>query len=193
MNFLRSLCCGSSPEPTPAEPAPAEPAPRPVVTQDPVQETPKEATDTAKKKATEAAEEKVTDTANESVTDLEVPNLPSPPSHFITDLSQNPNTPTAKLLKPYLKYELWLRKAFARGDTELDGLANLIPVYGKQDEALRIRNIDRQVNDRDKYLMRLPDNYVEPDGAAAIAASLEEYKRNFGAFTHCEFALYRAN
>ncbi|KAL6857594.1 hypothetical protein ACO1O0_005035 [Amphichorda felina] len=177
MNFLRSLCCGSSPEPTPAEPTPAEPAPRPAVTQDPVRET-------AKEKVTDTSKEKVTDTAKEKVNVLEVPKLSSPPSHFITHISRNPNTPTTKLLKPYLEYELWLRKAFARGDTELDGLANLIPVYGQQDEALRIRNIDRQVNNRDKYLMRLPDGYVEPDGAAAIAASLEDYKRNFGAFTH---------
>lgn len=130
------------------------------------------------------------DQPREKVTDPGAAKLPRPPSDFITHLAENPETPSTELLKPYLDYELWLRKAFARGETQLDGLANLVPVYDKRDEALKIRNVDRKTNDGDKYLIRLPDSHVKSDGAPATAASLEEYKRNFEAFTHCKSACY---
>ena len=187
MKFLRSLCCGSSNHTEPTEPAPRRP--------DDTNKQPEKAAQKAPEKTIENVAEKAPGKAPQKAVEFEPleaepPKLPSPPSHFITHLSQNPQTPAIELLKPYLKYELWLRRTFARGKTQLDSLANLTPVYGKQDEELRIRNIDRRSNDKRKYLLCLPDNHVNPDGAPAIAASLDEYKRNFEAFTHCKSAIY---
>ncbi|KAI1271374.1 ankyrin repeat protein [Xylaria sp. FL0933] len=110
--------------------------------------------------------------------------LPTPPAEFLRHLSNHPQTPTRELLRPYLSFEAWLRKAFARGDLEIDGLTNLVPVYNGHEDSFRIRTIDYQTANREKYLMPLPDDKREEDGAPAIMTSLKEYRRNFDAFTH---------
>jgi hypothetical protein len=125
----------------------------------------------------------------EKVPDPEAAKLPTPPAGFTTHLSKHPETSARELLQPYLEYELWLRKAFARGGSGLDGLANLVPLYGSSSPkaALPIRNIDRSINDEDKYLMHLSESHINEDGSPAIVPSFDEYKRNFEAFTHCKF------
>ncbi|RYO99636.1 hypothetical protein DL766_009363 [Monosporascus sp. MC13-8B] len=112
------------------------------------------------------------------------PSTPTPSSQFLSHLSNQPRTPTRELVQPYLSYETWLRKAFARGDAGIDGLAGLVPIYDGHETTFRTRAIDRLTADREKYLMRLPDDKLEADCAPAIAASLEEYRGNFEAFTH---------
>jgi hypothetical protein len=112
------------------------------------------------------------------------PTLPTPSSQFLSYLSSHPQTPTRELLQPYLSCETWLRQAFARGDGGIDDLANLVPVYDGHEGLFSIRTIDRQKADKEKYLMPLPDDKREADGALAITASLQEYRRNFEAFTH---------
>ena len=125
--------------------------------------------------------------------DPEAAKLPTPPADFTAHLSEHPETSARKLLQPYLEYELWLRKAFARGGSGLDGLANLVPLYGSSSPkaALTIRTIDRNNNDKEKYLMRLPESHVSEDGSPAIVPSFDEYRRNFEAFTHCKFPATR--
>ncbi|KFH46191.1 hypothetical protein ACRE_030170 [Hapsidospora chrysogenum ATCC 11550] len=122
----------------------------------------------------------------EKVSDPEAAKVPTPPAGFTKQLSEHPETSARELLQPYLEYELWLRKAFASGGSGLDGLANLVPLYGSSSPKaeLPIRNIDRDINDKGKYLMRLPDSHVNEDGSPAIVPSFDEYRRNFEAFTH---------
>ncbi|RYP42706.1 hypothetical protein DL767_000075 [Monosporascus sp. MG133] len=112
------------------------------------------------------------------------PTTPTPPSQFLSYLSNNRRTPTRELVQPYLSYETWLRRAFARGDAGIAGLAGLVPIYDGHQSKFRIRAIDRLTANKEKYLMLLPDDKLEADRAPAIAASLEEYKKNFEAFTH---------
>jgi hypothetical protein len=110
--------------------------------------------------------------------------LPRPSILFIRYLADNPNTPARDLLKPYLKYELWLRGVFAKGAVDPDRLANLVPIYAGHQGSLRLRLSDRSVNDPDKYIMPLLPEQRGVDGAPAIVPSLEEYKRNLSAFSH---------
>jgi hypothetical protein len=114
----------------------------------------------------------------------DAPALPNPSSEFLLRLGQYPDTPTRELLEPYLSYELWLRKAFKRDGTTLDGLANLVPVYRGHQDSFRVRNIDRQIADKSKYIMLLPKDEESVNGHLAITTSLEEYNNNFNAFTH---------
>ncbi|KAF9224651.1 hypothetical protein BS17DRAFT_816863 [Gyrodon lividus] len=107
-----------------------------------------------------------------------------PSSQFLSYLSNNPTTPTRELLQPYLSYETWMRKAFAKGHAGIDDLANLVPVYDGYESLFRIRTIDHQRADKEKYIMPLLDVERKANGAAAIAVSLDQYQRNFDAFTH---------
>jgi len=109
--------------------------------------------------------------------------LPSPPSELLPYLSKHPNTPTRELLQPYLAYELWLRKGFVRDHPKLNGLANLVSIYDGHESTFKIRAIDRETGDGEKYMMSLPDDKREHNDMPAIAASLE-YRKNFEAFAH---------
>ncbi|KAI0853477.1 hypothetical protein F5Y00DRAFT_270644 [Daldinia vernicosa] len=109
---------------------------------------------------------------------------PTPSSHFISYLAKHPRTPTRELLRPYLTYEARLRELFAKHDPQVDDLANLVPVYDGQENMFKIRTIDRQLADDDKYIMPLKDDQREADGSLAITPSLADYRDNFDGFTH---------
>lgn len=123
--------------------------------------------------------------------DLSQFSLPAPPSQFINHLAENPDTNPRDLLRPFLDYETWLRRAFASGDGPPDGLANLVDIYGGQEQRFNVRASGRDGGNRDKFMMRLPDGDVREPGSAAITASLDEYQRNFGAFTHGRCSSYQ--
>ncbi|KAI0964856.1 ankyrin repeat protein [Xylaria arbuscula] len=110
--------------------------------------------------------------------------IPRPPSQFLSHLSDHPQIETRELLQPYLAYEAWLRMAFARGDTGIDNFANVVPIYNGCEHAFRIRTIDRETADGEKYIMPLLDDEREEDSALAITASIEKYWRNFNGFSH---------
>ncbi|OTB19331.1 hypothetical protein K445DRAFT_193479 [Daldinia sp. EC12] len=111
-----------------------------------------------------------------------MPEVPS--SHFISYLAKHPQTPTRELVEPYLKYEARLRELFTGPSPQVHDLASLIPIYNGQEDMLRIRTIDRQIADEDKYIMPLKDDQREEDGSLAITPSLADYRDNFDGFTH---------
>lgn len=106
-----------------------------------------------------------------------------PSSEFLSHLSKHPEVPTRELLQPYLAYELWLRKAFAKGEIKLDHLVNLVPIYDGSESLFKIRTIDRETSARDKYIMPLKQHEQEVNDAPAIATSFQDYRNNFEAFT----------
>ncbi|KAI1464320.1 uncharacterized protein F4812DRAFT_442994 [Daldinia caldariorum] len=108
----------------------------------------------------------------------------TPSSHFISHLDKHPKTPTRELVKPYLEYETRLRELFAEPDSQVDDLANLVPIYDGQEHKFKIRTIDRQGADKDKYILPLKDEQREKDGSLAITQSLAEYRVNLDGFTH---------
>lgn len=105
---------------------------------------------------------------------------------FIRDLAQNPKTPTRDLLHPHLQREAELRRAFARGDSGIQKLANLVPFFTQDGHVHRLqtRTIDRELSRDGKYMMRLPSSKLQPEHQLATVPSLDDYKRNFEAFTH---------
>lgn len=110
-----------------------------------------------------------------------------PANDFLRELAQNPKKPTRELLRPHLKKEAELRKAFARGDSGLHKLANLVALFTEDDheqQQLKARNIDRELNQDDKYIMSLPSSKLQSEHQLATVSSLDEYRRNFDAFTH---------
>ncbi|KAI1741299.1 ankyrin repeat protein [Xylaria scruposa] len=110
--------------------------------------------------------------------------LPTPPSQFLSHLSNHQRTKTRDLLQPFLSYESWLRTAFAGENVKIDNLANIVPIYDGNENACKVRTIDRERSDGAKYIMPLPDYVREEDSTLAIAASVEEYMRNFHGFSH---------
>ncbi|KAI1356633.1 ankyrin repeat protein [Xylaria sp. FL0043] len=114
----------------------------------------------------------------------EPPPLPIPSSQFISHLSNYPQIATRELLQPYLRYEAWLRKEFARGDAGLDNLANMVSIYDACEAMFTIRTIDRAKADDKKYLMPLSEDLREQEGDLAITTSLKDYQRNFDGFSH---------
>ncbi|KAI0543598.1 ankyrin repeat protein [Xylaria curta] len=112
------------------------------------------------------------------------PQLPTPPSQFLSHLSENPKTITRELLKPYLDYENWLRRAFMRDDAEIDNLANIVPIYDGYETEFKIRTIDRDTANPEKYIMPLSYPPRQEHGVLAITPSMEEYDLNFEGFSH---------
>lgn len=154
MGFFKNLCCGS-------EEPPFDSAPRPAVSSG---DRP-------------GVNEKCD-------SNPEAAKLPTKPSNFIAHLNHDENTRTGDLLQHYLEYELWLRRAFAQGSSNIDGEVNLVPIFGEKQRQLWMRNLDRRTSDSEGYLMRLPDKNVREEGAPATAESLDDFKNNFDAFTH---------
>ncbi|KAF4119991.1 Ankyrin repeat [Geosmithia morbida] len=112
-------------------------------------------------------------------TGLPTPPVP-PPSDFISYLSKNPDAQVRELIKPYLEYELELRRAFSQGGTGIDGLANLVQVFDGREDQFLPRASGRNGSDKDKFLMRLPRDKQ----AKVIMDDFTQYERNFSAFTH---------
>lgn len=109
-----------------------------------------------------------------------------PANDFLRELAQSPKKPTRELLQPHLEKEAELRKAFARGDSGVHKLANLVALFTEDDQQqqLKARNVDRELNQDDKYIMSLPSSKLQSEHQLATVSSLDEYKRNFDAFTH---------
>ncbi|KAI6080311.1 ankyrin repeat protein [Hypoxylon rubiginosum] len=112
-----------------------------------------------------------------------LPTLPLPPSQFISYFAENPEVPIRQLLEPYLTYETWLRLEFAKNPSQADGFENLVSIYDGQEDKLKIRAIDRQTADRNKYILPLSKREREKDGSLAITSSLLDYRDNFKGFT----------
>lgn len=115
-----------------------------------------------------------------------LPTLPLPPSQFISYFAENPEVPIRQLLEPYLTYETWLRLEFAKNPSQADGFENLVSIYDGQEDKLKIRAIDRQTADRNKYILPLSKREREKDGSLAITSSLLDYRDNFKGFTRSE-------
>ncbi|KAL3605279.1 hypothetical protein FPOAC2_00222 [Fusarium poae] len=114
--------------------------------------------------------------------------MPSPPpSQFISHLLENSSMSTQELMKPYLSYERFLRKEFAKvrrldSPIPIDHLDNLVPVFA--DPRIHTSRIDRDNKKRRrKYMMKLPSKIVGDHGSLAITPTLEEYRERFDAFT----------
>lgn len=126
-----------------------------------------------------------------AVTDL--PKLPVPHNELASYIAKHPSTPTEKLVGPYRKYEAELRQLYAqdRNNKTLDDpYLNVLPLFTQatQDIKTRARNLEAESpEEKEKYIMALPDDKRRAHGSPAVVQSLKEFRHNFGIF--CESSL----
>ena len=116
-----------------------------------------------------------------------LPKVPAPHQDFISYIKDKDVTQISKAIEPYNAYEAKLREGFAqyRGDEALqDPNVNAVPVFGGQDDVLRIRS--RSLDDmatNEKYMMPLSAKARKPDQAPATVGSIQDFKKNFNLFS----------
>lgn len=118
---------------------------------------------------------------------MDLPSLPAPIADFVPYLASQPHVSEA--LQPYKDYETKLRRTFAR-HRENDGFytdhVNTLPLFAGYERSFKIRSRDIQheiVQERDKYLLSLPDVDRRPNGSSAIVGSFKEFRSNFNLFS----------
>lgn len=97
--------------------------------------------------------------------------------------------PMIELMKPYREFEAKLRELYAqeRDNPDLDDpYLNVLPLFTEDTPAIqtRARNLDDETQDeKDKYIMPLPNDKRRPDGSPAVVESLKEFRYNLSVFS----------
>ena len=76
-----------------------------------------------------------------------------------------------------------MRHEFTRSDSDIDCLAQIVPIYDGQESLLRIRTLDYEFSDKTRYLMPLQEYQREADNSLASVGKFKDYQENFDAFT----------
>ncbi|KAH8161559.1 hypothetical protein CIB48_g6686 [Xylaria polymorpha] len=124
----------------------------------------------------------------------QLPKLPATHNELVNYIAGHPNTSMAQLTEPYRKFEAKLREMYAqeRNNPVLDDpYLNVLPLFTKDTPAIqtRARNLDDETQEqKDKYIMPLPDDKRRPNGSPAVVESLKEFRYNFGVFSESSLA-----
>ncbi|KAI2624751.1 ankyrin repeat protein [Xylaria nigripes] len=119
----------------------------------------------------------------------QLPALPVDHNELVKYIAQRPNTSLAELLEPYREFEAKLREMYAQDrDNKVldDPYLNVLPLFTQDTPAIqtRARNLESETQDeKDKYIMPLPDDKRRPNGSPAVVGSLKEFQYNFGIFS----------
>lgn len=123
---------------------------------------------------------------------INMPALPVPQHRFIEYVAAHPKTPMSELLQPFKEHEDELRKVFAQQpEHAITKELNLVPVFEghEQDVTIRARDLTAESDSlKEKYIMPLKTSERKPNGALAIADSLQHFKTNFNLFTESSLA-----
>ena len=125
---------------------------------------------------------------------IELPELPAPHAEFVDYIADNPETPMTQIMAPYREYESKLRSLFAqdRGDPRLnDPYINVLPLFNDKTSRIttRARNLaSESQEEKDKYIMALPDDKRRPHGSPATVGSLTDFRKNFNVFSENSLA-----
>ncbi|KAM0715936.1 hypothetical protein Q7P37_008450 [Cladosporium fusiforme] len=121
-----------------------------------------------------------------------IPSLPVPPRRFIEHVAANPSTPISELLQPFKQYEDELRKVFAQQpEHNVTKQPSIVPVFEGHEKNVQIRARDLTAEPkglRETYIMPLRPAERKPDGALAIADSMQQFKANFNIFSESSLA-----
>jgi ankyrin repeat protein len=118
-----------------------------------------------------------------------LPPVPVPHDRLVKHLAEHPDTPMQELLSPYRKYEAELRSVFAqdRNNPALnDPTINVLPLFTNDTKLITTRARDlasESQEEKDRYMMPLPDEKRRPHGSPAVVADLKEFQKNFGVFS----------
>lgn len=116
-----------------------------------------------------------------------MPQLPVDHARFIEYVADNQDAPISNLLQPFQHYEAELRKVFAQQPEHAAASGtSVVPVFAGHENKVKIRarNLEAESEkEKDSYIMPLLPNERKPDGAPAIAQSLQEFKTSFNIFS----------
>ncbi|KAL8370906.1 hypothetical protein RB595_000985 [Gaeumannomyces hyphopodioides] len=118
-----------------------------------------------------------------------LPDLPVPHAELAAHIAGNPGTPIAELLEPYRVFEQELRGLYAQEpDHEIlrNPHVNVLPLFtaSTPDIKVRARALEKESQDeKDRYIMSLPDEHRRADGSPAVVDSLKRFQENFNIFS----------
>ncbi|KLU87586.1 ankyrin repeat protein [Magnaporthiopsis poae ATCC 64411] len=118
-----------------------------------------------------------------------LPDLPAPHAELVAHLAANPGTPITQLLEPYRVFEQELRGLYAQQPDHValrDPHVNVLPLFtaSTPDIKVRARALDKESQDeKDRYIMSLPDEHRRADGSPAVVESLKRFQENFNIFS----------
>ena len=124
----------------------------------------------------------------------ELPQLPVAHDELVSHMAKHPETPIPELIQPYRDFEAQLREVYAqeRSNPVLDDpYLNVLPVFTKNTPDIRARARDLAVEtpeEKDKYIMALPDDKRRANGSLAVVDSLKEFRSNFSVFSESSLA-----
>ncbi|KAK2738639.1 hypothetical protein FQN57_006957 [Myotisia sp. PD_48] len=122
---------------------------------------------------------------------MELPTLPVAPKEFVPYFHDQLKTgkTAAQVLEPFKKYESKLREVYAQEphhEAVSDPYTNLVPLFAGHEQLLttHARQLnDETVEEKEKYIFPLQDQFRRPHGSPAVVQSLSEFKRNFKFFS----------
>ncbi|KAI0547666.1 ankyrin repeat protein [Xylaria curta] len=124
----------------------------------------------------------------------QLPKLPALHNELVNYIARHPDVSMAELMGPYRQFEAKLREMYAqeRNNPVLDDpYLNVLPLFTKDTPAIqtRARNLDGETQEqKDKYIMPLPEDKRRPNGSPAVVESLKEFRHNFSVFSESSMA-----
>lgn len=125
---------------------------------------------------------------------IQLPELPARHGGLVDYIADNPETPMTQIMAPYREYETKLRSVFAQdpGDPRLDDpYINVLPLFTDKTSRIATRARDlasESQEEKDRYIMALPDGKRRPHGSPATAGSLTDFRKNFNIFSENSLA-----
>ncbi|KAK6958209.1 hypothetical protein Daesc_001004 [Daldinia eschscholtzii] len=125
---------------------------------------------------------------------LDLPKLPVTHDGLVNYVVNHPETPIKDIMEPFRKYEARLREVYAqeRDNPALDSpYLNALPLFTEDTPNIktRARNLEAELpEEKEKYIMPLPNDKRRPNGSPAVVTSLKEFRRNFGIFSESSLA-----
>ncbi|KAI1076745.1 ankyrin repeat protein [Whalleya microplaca] len=123
------------------------------------------------------------------MTHISLPQLPVAHDELPSYIRKHSDIPMRELMSPYRQFEAQLREMYAqqRDNSILDDpYINVLPLFTKDTPLIktRARNLEAETpQEKDKYIMSLPDDKRRPSGSPAVVESLKEFRHNFSVFS----------
>jgi ankyrin repeat protein len=120
--------------------------------------------------------------------------LPAPHAELARYIADHPDTPINDIIQPYRTYEAQLRSVFAQDRQHPlleDPHVNLCPLFTNDTKDITIRARDlasESQEEKDRYIMPLPEEKRRAHGSPAVVATLADFRRNFSIFSESSLA-----
>ncbi|GKT40101.1 uncharacterized protein ColSpa_00282 [Colletotrichum spaethianum] len=119
----------------------------------------------------------------------ELQELPAPHGELINYIHNHPEKKMVEILEPYRKYEAQLRSVFAqdrKNPALSDPHINLLPLFTEDTKNIKTRArflAAETQEEKDRYIMALPDNKRRANGSPAVVSGIKEFQKNFNVFS----------